>query len=162
MHNKTALLYPDQMHLRLECLCFLSWFLFFYFVLFLFSEWSIPSHLKKQNILSVLPPLLLILTRGDGGGHGDREPESIFNHKDNSLSLTHSAAPERIWHLRDWVARVILIYLAIGTEGIGSGKWTVGVRMSQGFWGENRVQVKKKWFIHSGGRTTARLVEMRH
>lgn len=162
MANKTALLYPDQMHLRLECPCSLSCFLFFCFVLVLFCEWSIPSHLKKQNILSVLLPLLLILTRGDGGGHGDREPGSIFNHKDNSLSLTHSAAPERIWHLRDWIARVILIYLAIGTEGIGSGKWTAGVRMSQGFWGGNTVQVEKKLFINSGGSTTARLVEMRH
>lgn len=74
--------------------------LFLFSVLFLFSAWSIPSHLKKQNILSVLLPLLLILTHGDRGRRGEREAESIFNHKDNSFSLTRPAAPERIWHLR--------------------------------------------------------------
>lgn len=134
--------------------------LFLFFVLFLFSAWSIPSHLKKQNSLSVLFPLLLILTQGDRGGRGEREKESIYNHKDNSFSLTRPATPERIWHLRELiVAKVILIYLAIGTEGMGCSKGTAGVRMSQGFQGRNILQVKKKWLPNNSERTEGKMPE---
>ena len=133
--------------------------LFLFFVLFLFSAWSIPSHLKKQNSLSVLFPLLLILTQGDRGGCGGKR---------QSLYITTKIIPSP-WHVQqlqrefdiwgNWVANVILIYLDIGTEGMGCSKGTAGVRMSQGFQGGNILQVKEKWFTNGSGRTESKMPE---
>jgi hypothetical protein len=80
---------------------------------------TFPS--EKQNILSVLFPWLLILTQRMGVG---------WRKEGQSLYLTTKIIPSSwyVWQLHrvdiwgDWVARAVLIYLAIGTEGIGSNK----------------------------------------
>lgn len=53
---------------------------------------SVP--LESENLL------LILWLKGMGVSMWERQTESIFNHKDNSFSLTCPAAPERIWHLR--------------------------------------------------------------
>ena len=99
MPNKKALLYPGQMHLRLECLCFLSCFYF----LFCFS--SLPDQylpIRRSKTFSLFSsPCCWFWLKGIGVGVGERETESIYNHKDNSFSLTRPATPERIWHLSE-------------------------------------------------------------
>lgn len=139
--SKTALLIPGKMHLRLEVLCFLFYFIFcFGFLLCVIN--TFPSEEAKHSLFC--SPCCWFWLRGIGVGVGKREAESIFIHKDNSFSLTGQQLQREFDIWGDWVARVILIYLATGTEAIGNSKWSTGARISQGFGGGNTEQVKKK------------------
>lgn len=125
----------------LNAFAFSSVFIFcFVFLLCLIN--TFPSKEAKHSLCSV-PLAADSLTQGDGDEHGEKR-DSLYLTTKIILSPWHVQQPQResdIWG--DWVARVILIYLAIGTEGFGSSKWAVGVRMSQGFGGGNTEQVKK-------------------
>lgn len=158
MPNKTALLYPGQIHLRLECLCFLSCFYF----LFCFS--SLPDRYlpiwRSKTFSLFCSPCYWFWLMGIGVGVG-KERQSLY--------LTTKIIPSP-WHVQqlqrefdiwgDRGARVILIYLSIGTERIGSSKGTAEVRMSQGFRGGNILQAKKKkLFINTSERTERKTPE---
>lgn len=118
-----ALLYPGQVHLELECHCFPFCFFLFYFVSVF--TWSIPSRLRRQTF-----SLLTFLTADSDSGEGagwERGSESIFSTKIISFPQ-HVQQLQRefdIWG--DWVAREVLIYLAVGKQGIGSSKSAAGV-----------------------------------
>lgn len=118
MSSKTAPLYPNQLHLRLECLCFLSCF----YILFCFSsptDQYLPIWRSKTFSLFCSPCCWFWL-KGIGWAWG-KESWSLY--------LTTKIIPFP-WHVQqlqrefdiwgDWVARVILIYRAIGIAGIGA------------------------------------------
>ena len=120
MPNKRALLYPGQMHLRLECLCSLSCFYF----LFCFS--SLPDQylpIWRSKIFSLFcSPCCWFWLKGIRVGM-EKERQSLY------LTTKIIPSPWQVQQLqrefdiwRNWVAKVILIYLALGTEGIGSSK----------------------------------------
>lgn len=152
MSSKTAPFYPDQLHLRLECLCFLSCF----YILFCFS--SLPDQYlpiwRSKTFSLFCSPCCWFWLKGIGVGVGERESESIFNHKDNSFSLTRPAAPERIWHLRGLGSKNNSYLFGSWDRRDWRSKWTTGVRVSQRFGGGDLVQEKReKLSIKTGGRT---------
>ena len=151
MPNKKALLYPGQMHLRLECLCFLSCFYF----LFCFS--SLPDQylpIRRSKTFSLFSsPCCWFWLKGIGVGVGERETESIYNHKDNSFSLTRPATPERIWHLSE---------LSSKSNSYLSGCWHRRDGAQRDLRGESESGVSghtlqmKKWFTSSSKRTESK------
>lgn len=158
MSRKTAPLYPDQLHLKFECLCFFSCF----YILFCFS--SLPDQYlpiwRSKTFSLFCSPCCWFWLKGIGVGVGERESESIFNHKDNSFSLTRPAVPERIWHLRGPSSKSNSYLLGSWNRRDWSSKWTAGMRMGQGFGGGDPVQVKmEKLSINTGGRTDSKTPE---
>lgn len=157
MPGKRALLYPGRMPLSPECLCFLFCFHFCFPSLL---DQYLPIERSETFSLFCSPCCWFSDSRGWGWAWR-KERQSLYLTTKIILSPWHVQQPQRefdIWG--DWVARVILIYLAIGTEGIGSSKWTAGVRMGQGFGGRNREHVKKKWlFINSERRAESKASE---
>lgn len=83
-----------------------------------------------------------------------------------SLYITTKIIPSP-WHVRqlqrefdiwaNWVAKVILIYLAVGTEGMGLSRTFRGESES-GVSGHT-LQMKKKWFTNSSERTESKVPE---
>lgn len=132
----------------LDAFAFSPVFIFcFVFLLCLIN--TFPSEEAKHSLCSV-PLAADSDSREWGWAWGEREAESIFNHKDNSFSLTRPAAPERIWHLRGLssVARVILIYLAIGTEGLGAASEMQGWDWVRDLWGREYRASKEEVIIY--------------
>lgn len=141
MPNKRALLYPSQMHLRLECLCSLSCFYF----LFCFS--SLPDQYlpiwRSKTVSLFSSPCCWFWLKGIGAGVGERQTESIYNHRDNSFSLTRPATPERIWHLKE---------LSSKSNSYLSGYWHRRDGVQQGNCrGENESGISRREYIAGKG-----------
>lgn len=107
---------------------------------------TFPSKEAKHSLCSVLLAADS-LTQGDGGEHGGKT-DSIFNHKDNSFSLTRPAAPERIWHLRG---------LSSKSNSYLSGDWNrrdweqqvnCGGENESGIWGREYRASKEEVIIY--------------
>ena len=73
----------------------------------------------------------------------ERQTESIYNHRDNSFSLTRPATPERIWHLKE---------LSSKSNSYLSGYWHRRDGVQQGNCrGENESGISRREYIAGKG-----------